>query len=153
LRVAELARGRRLEQQRSVTLFVGVGLALAWAADVGAAFGARGGVHPFAFAVASLALALAIFAAHFVANWLGRRAAALRRSTARRFADARCGDAQPLLAVAANDRVVAQYLRMVGRQQRALRVIELECLMAWRRDHEAASAALAQEGLALAGAA
>jgi hypothetical protein len=153
LRVAELARSRNLEQRRRVALFVGLGLALAWAADVGAAIDARGSAHPFAFAIASVVLAIAIFAAHFAASWLGARARALRCAADRRFADVRLGDARPLLAAATSDAVVAQYLRMVGRQQRALRVVELESLMAWTRSNQTAHARTAYAEAALAGAA
>jgi hypothetical protein len=131
LRVAQLARCRRLEQRARVALFVSIGLALAWAADVGAAFESRPGVLTLGFGVASLALALAVCAAHVFARRLVARAAALRQRVEQRFADVRVADAQPLLAHAAADRVVAQYLRMVGRQQRPLRAIELTSLIEW----------------------
>ena len=81
LRAGQLAPGRRLEQHSRIARFVSFGLALAWAADVGAAFGARGSAHPVAFAIASIALAFTIVAANFVANRLAARAVASRRTT------------------------------------------------------------------------
>jgi hypothetical protein len=133
LRTAELARCRRLEQRAQIALFVSVGLALAWAADVGAAFGAPPGALTLGFGVASVALACAVCAAHLFARRLVARAAALRRRVDQRFADVRVAEARPLLALAATDRVVAQYLRMVGRQQRPLRAVELDCLTEWAK--------------------
>ncbi len=131
LRTVRLERCRRLEERGRLALFISLGLFLAWAADVGAAFESAAGALPMAFGLASVVLAVSIAAAHLIARHVLARSHAMRRQVEREFSAVRVCDAQPLITGAVNDRAVAQYLRMVGRQRRALRSIELQSLLTW----------------------
>lgn len=124
-------RWRELERRARVALFLGVGMFLAWAADVGAAFeiGHAGGSA--LFGAASVPIAIVVALAHLYGRWALERANRGRAEVQRRYADATLGEATPLLELARNDAVIAQYLRCVGRQRRALTTVERIALHAW----------------------
>jgi len=124
---------RWIESQRRarVARFLGVGMFLAWAADVGAAFEIGHGDGSTLFGVASVPLALTVVLAHLSGQWTLERA---RRGLAKvelRYAEVTMGEATPLVELAMRNPVIAQYLRCVGRQQRALRKLERSALYAW----------------------
>ncbi len=131
MREVRLARCSELERRARLAWFVSVALFMTWVADVAAVFEHDSGVLPAAFGLASLALAVAIVAAHGLGRILYGRAQRLRHATERGFAAVRLDQADELLALAARDAAVAQYLRMVGRQRRALRWIEHVALVRW----------------------
>ena len=131
IRGARLARADELERKARLAWFVSVALFLTWVADVAAVFEHDSGVLPAAFGVASLALAATIVATHGFGRFLFGRAQRLRQVTERGFAAVRLHEADELLALAARDAVVAQYLRMVGRQGRALCWMEQRALVRW----------------------
>jgi hypothetical protein len=131
MREVRLARCGELERRARLAWFVSVAFFMTWVADVAAVFEHDSGVLPAAFGVASLALAVAIVAAHGLGRLLYGRAQRLRRVTERSFTAVRLDEAEELLALAARDAAVAQYLRMVGRQRRALRWIEHVALVRW----------------------
>ena len=135
MRRVRIERCHEIERRARLALFVGVTLFLTWVADVAAVFEHPTGVMPAAFGVASLALAVAIAVAHWSGRWLLRRARRLRQQTEHGFAEVRVHQAHGLVALAAVDGVVAQYLRMVGRQRRALRCLELAALSEWVLAH------------------
>jgi hypothetical protein len=132
LRAARLLPAGRLERGGRVARFVSVGLFLGWIADVGAAFAPEPSVPVLVFGIASVVLALLVAAMHALARYLLDRAARSRREVERDFSAVQCADAEPLLARAAHDPVLAQYLRMVGRQHRPLLGVELAALMRWQ---------------------
>ena len=127
---SEAKRWRELERRASIARFFGVGMFLAWAADVGAAFEM---VHASSalFGAASIPLAVAVVVAHLYGQWALERAARGLTEVGQRYADVTLGEATPLLAFAKNNVVIAQYLRCVGRQQRALLRLERMALYAW----------------------
>ena len=125
--------GRWVELQRRarVAIFLGVGMFLAWAADVGAAFEIGNADGSTLFGVASVPLALTVVLAHLYGQWALEHA---RRGLAKvelRYDEVTMGEATPLVELAMRNPVIAQYLRCVGRQQRALRKIERIALYAW----------------------
>ncbi|HTN49877.1 MAG TPA: hypothetical protein VMK32_10635 [Burkholderiaceae bacterium] len=126
----ERAAAADSERRARIAAFVAAGLMLAWVADVAAVF-KHGQSGPAALGVLSLALAVLIVAAHVVAHRLHARAERIRRRAERRFAPLRAQQATPLLALAERNVVVSQYLRMVGRQRRALLHVEAEALQRW----------------------
>ena len=132
MRAARLARAQRLEARGRVARFVSVGLFLGWVADVGAALAPAPGTSAIVFGVASLLLALLVIGAHLLARGVLAHADRDRRMAHRDFSPVQMDDVEPLLARAAADTVVAQYLRMVGRQRRPLVGLELAALMRWR---------------------
>ena len=102
-------RWRELERRARVALFFGVGMFLAWAADVGAAFELQHASGSTLFGIASVPIALVVVAAHLYAQWALERA---RRGLAEvddRYAEVTLRDAGPLMALASKDVVVAQY--------------------------------------------
>jgi len=124
-------RWRELERRARVALFFGAGMFLAWAADVGAAFeiGHAGGSA--LFGLASIPIAIVVALAHLYGRWALERATRGRAEVQQRYADATRREAAPLLELARDDAVVAQYLRCVGRQRRALSTVERVALHAW----------------------
>lgn len=126
-------RWRELERRARVALFFGAGMFLAWAADVGAAFeiGHAGGSA--LFGMASVPIAIVVALAHLFGRWALERATRGRAEVQQRYADATLREAEPLLELARDDAVVAQYLRCVGRQGRALLTVERIALHAWAR--------------------
>lgn len=130
LRNSELAASVELARRARVVTFVGVGLMLAWVADVAAVFEhARG--SPAGWGLLSVLLATLIVLSHIAGRHLQRRAERVRRRTEERFAPVRLQHADVLLELARQNVVVSQYLRMVGRQQRPLRHLEAEALQRW----------------------
>ncbi len=129
----ETGRWIELERRARVALFFGAGMFLAWAADVGAAFenGQAGGSE--LFGVASVPIAIVVVLAQVIGRWALERASRGRTEVQRRYADVTLREARPLLEIAREDAVVAQYLRCVGRQRRALRKLERIALHAWSR--------------------
>lgn len=123
-------RWRDVDRRARVALFFGAGMFLAWAADVGAAFEAGAGGSTL-FGVASIPLALAVVGAHLFAQWSSERARRGLTEVDRRYADVTLREAAPLLKLARENAVVAQYLRCVGRQPRALRKLERVALYQW----------------------
>lgn len=126
-----LARVERMVRLGRWSRFVSVGMFLSWIADVTAALAPPAHDTALLFGVGSLLLSVCVISAHLFANRTLGKALRLRRSIDRDFGVVRLGDAQPLLASARDDVVVAQYLRMVGRQQRPLTGIELAALTGW----------------------
>jgi hypothetical protein len=112
-----------------IALFVGVSLFITWVADVAAVFRHPAGPMPVAFGVGSLLLAGLIVAAHGVGRALVERAFRRRARVARLHAAVRLDQSADILAAAADHAIVAQYLRMVGRQGRALRCLERDALL------------------------
>ena len=127
----ESKRWREQERRARVALFFGVGMFLAWAADVGAAFEiARAGGSAL-FGVASIPIALVVIVAHLYGQWALERSSRGLTELAQRYADVTLRDAAPLLALARQDAVVAQYLRCVGREGRPLLNLERIALYEW----------------------
>jgi hypothetical protein len=133
MRQVRLARCGELERRARLSWFVSVAFFMTWVADVAAVFEHDSGLLPAAFGVASLALAVTIVVTHGFGRLLYGRAQRLRRVTERGFAAVRLDEADELLALAERHAAVAQYLRMVGRQRRALRWIEHVALVRWSR--------------------
>ena len=133
-RLRDSKRWLEWERRARVALFLSIGMFLAWAADVGATFeiGHAGGST--LFGVASLPLALAVVLAYLCGQWaLGRAERGLAVVEAR-YDEVTVRQAAPLLVLARENAVIAQYLRCVGRQQRALRNLERIALHAWIED-------------------
>jgi hypothetical protein len=126
----EAARWRELERRARVALFFGIGMFLAWAADVGAAF-ELGDTGSAWFGIASVPLATIVVLAQVLGRWALDRSARGHAEVRRRYADVTLGEAKPLLQLAEKHAPVAQYLRCVGRQRRALRRLERSALYAW----------------------
>ena len=122
---------RELERRARIALFFGVGMFLAWAADVGAAFEIAHASGSALFGVISVPLALVVVLAHVYGQWALERATRGLADVKERYSDVTVREASPLLAAAKNDAVIAQYLRCVGRQQRALLRLERMALYAW----------------------
>ena len=127
---SEAKRWRELERRTGIARFFGVGMFLAWAADVGAAF-EMAHASSALFGAASVPLAVAVVVAHVYGQWALERATRGLGEVERRYSDVTVREATPLLAVAENNAVIAQYLRCVGRQQRALLRLERMALYAW----------------------
>ena len=127
---SEAKRWRELERRADIARFFGVGMFLAWAADVGAAF-EMAHASSALFGAASIPLAVAVVVAHLYGQWALDRAARGLTEVGQRYADVTLSEAAPLLAFAKNDAVIAQYLRCVGRQRRALLRLERMALYAW----------------------
>jgi len=126
----ELSRAAQLEERGRLARFISVGMFLSWIAAMTAALAPEAGQSALVFGVGSLLLAIVVIAAHLVANRTLARAAGVRRQVMRDYAAVRVDEAQPLLS-GGDDAVVAQYLRMVGRQQRPLCHVELTALTTW----------------------
>lgn len=127
----EARRWREFERRARIALFLGVGMFLAWAADVGAAFEIAHASGSALFGAASVPLALSVVLAHLYGQWALERAVHGFAEVEQRYSDVTLREATPLLAFAQNDAVIAQYLRCVGRQQRALLRLERLALYAW----------------------
>ena len=128
---SETRRWRELERRARIALFLGVGMFLAWAADVGAAFEIEHASGSALFGAVSIPLALTVLFAHLYGQWALERAARGEAEVQRRYSDVTVRESTPLLALAQKDAVVAQYLRCVGRQQRALLCVERIALYDW----------------------
>ena len=124
-------RWRELERRARVALFFGVGMFLAWAADVGAAFEIAGADGSALYGVASIPLAIVVVVAHLYGQWALERSNRGLAELAQYYADVTLRDAAPLLALAREDAVVAQYLRCVGREGRPLLNVERIALYKW----------------------
>ena len=125
------SRWRELERRARIALFFGAGMFLAWAADVGAAFEMGDADGSTLFGVASVPIAIIVVIAHVYGQWAVERA---RRGLAQvwhQYSDVTQREAVPLVQLARENVVVAQYLRCVGRQGRALRRLERVALHAW----------------------
>jgi hypothetical protein len=127
----ETRRWRELERRARIALFIGVGMFLAWAADVGAAFEVAHANGSALFGAVSVPLALTVLFAHLYGQWALERAARGQAKVRRRYSDVTVRESTPLLELAHQDAVVAQYLRCVGRQRRALRCVERIALYDW----------------------
>ena len=127
----ELERWRELERRARIALFFGAGMFLAWAADVGAAFEHADPNGSTLFGVISIPIALIVVLAHVYGQWAIERAARGLGVVRRQYADVTLREATPLLGLARENAVVAQYLRCVGRQGRPLRNLERVALHAW----------------------
>lgn len=138
-RERENAEWGELERRARIALFFGVGMFLAWTADVGAAFGIGAVAGSTLFGVASVPLAFIVVIAHVYGRWALDRAADGRAAVDRRYADVAQRDAQPLLEMADRHPAVAQYLRCVGRQRRALQNVEWAALHAWANTYDSAN--------------
>jgi hypothetical protein len=131
MRARLLARAARIERQARVARFVSVGLFLGWIADIAAAFAPAPASKVAPFAAASIVLALLVLVARALAQRLQVRAARSRATARSDYAAVDLAAGQALLARAPDDSVVAQYLRMVGRQRRPLLAIEMAALNDW----------------------
>ena len=140
-RLTDSRRWLELERRARVALFLGVGMFLAWAADVGAAFEIGSADGSTLFGVASVPLALTVVLAHLYGQWALERAARGLADVERRYGEVTMREATPLIELATENTVVAQYLRCVGRQQRALRKLERIALYEWVEDDRANGAA------------
>lgn len=120
-----------LERRARVALFFGAGMFLAWAADVGAAFEIAHESGSALFGAASIPLAVTVVVAHLYGQWAFERAARGAADVKLRYSDVTLREARPLLDISRGDEVIAQYLRCVGRQQRALLRVERAALYAW----------------------
>jgi hypothetical protein len=130
MRISELDESTELARRARVATFLGVGLMLAWVADVAAVFQhASGSPAPWGFL--SLVLATLIVFAHIVGRHLLGRSERVRRRIEQRYSPVRLQHAGALLQLARQNVIVSQYLRMVGRQQRPLRQLESEALQRW----------------------
>ena len=127
----EARRWRELERRARVALFFGAGMFLAWAADVGAAFEIAHASGSALFGAASIPLAVTVVFAHLYGQWSLERAARGMAEVKKRYSDVTLGEARPLLDIARKEAVVAQYLRCVGRQHRALLRVERAALYRW----------------------
>jgi len=127
MRAKALADAKTPQHHGQVASFVGAGLMLAWVADVAAVLQSSN-AHSPALGVFSLVLAALIIAAHLSGRHLRQRALQLRGRVERHFSPVRIEQAGVVLSLAQRDAAVSQYLRMVGRQRRALRQIESESL-------------------------
>jgi len=135
MRTAALEDAASRAHRGKVASFVGAGLMLAWVADVAAVLESQSANSPV-LGVFSLVLAALIITSHLSGRHLRRRARQLRGRVERHFAPVRIEQAGVLLSLAQRDAAVSQYLRMVGRQRRALRQIEsasLQCFSAENR--------------------
>ncbi len=130
----ESKRWRELERRARVALFFGVGMFLAWAADVGAAFEIAGAGGSALFGVASVPIAIVVVVAHLYGQFALERSNRGLAEVAQNYADVTLRDAAPLLALAREDAVVAQYLRCVGREGRPLLNLERIALYAWNEE-------------------
>ncbi len=132
---------RERERRARVVLFLGAGMFVAWAADVGAAFElAHSGGSTF-FGVASVPLALTVVLAHIFGRWALERASRGMTEALRTYSDVTLREAVPLLKLASDNPPVAQYLRCVGRQGRPLIRRERIALHAWVNTYENPEAA------------
>lgn len=127
----EAERWLEVERRARIALFFGIGMFLAWAADVGAAFEIGHDIGSTIYGVASIPLAFVVVLAHVYGRWALERANRGRAEVQQRYADVTVREARPLLELAQDEPVIAQYLRCVGRQQRALRKFERVALHAW----------------------
>ena len=123
----EAARWSELERRGRIALFFSIGMFLAWAADVGAAFE----LGDLGFGLASVPIAFVVVVAHVLGRWALERAARGHTDVRGRYADVTLREAKPLTELAQEHAIVAQYLRCVGRQRRALRRLERTALHAW----------------------
>lgn len=139
--LTESRRWLELERRARVATFLGVGMFLAWAADVGAAFEMGNADGSTLFGVVSIPLALIVVVAHLFGQWALERAARGIAKVELRYSDVTMREAAPLVEFAEKDAVIAQYLRCVGRQQRALRRLERIALYEWMEDDRANSTA------------
>jgi hypothetical protein len=126
----EAERWRELERRARLAIFFSIGMFLAWAADVGAAFEMDHSGSTI-FGLAAVPMAIVIVLAHLAGRWALERARTYRIEWERRYAYVRKADAASLLSLARRDSVIAQYLRLVSRQGRPLRVIEKTAMEAW----------------------
>ena len=127
MRAKALDTAKTPQHYGQVASFVGAGLMLAWVADVAAVLQSSS-AHSPALGIFSLVLAALIITAHLSGRHLRQRARQLQGRVERHFSPVRVEQAGVLLSLAQRDAAVSQYLRMVGRQQRALRLIESESL-------------------------
>lgn len=127
----EAKRWRELDRRARIALFFGVGMFLAWAADVGAAFEIAHASGSALFGAVSIPLAVTVVLAHLYGQWAIERATRGVADVEQRYSDVTIGEARPLLQLAQRDSVIAQYLRCVGRQQRALLRVERAALYRW----------------------
>ena len=130
LKGCEAERWRELERRARLAIFFSVGMFLAWAADVGAAF-EMDHSGSTVFGLAAVPMAIVVVLAHLAGRWTLERARTYRTEWERRYAYVREAHAGSLLSLARRDSVIAQYLRLVSRQGRPLRVIERTALEVW----------------------
>jgi len=139
--LSDAKRWLEVERRARVAMFLGVGMFLAWAADVGAAFEIGSADGSTLFGVASVPLALTVVLAHLYGQWALERAGRGLAEVELRYGEVTLREATPLIELAKKNPVIGQYLRCVGRQQRALRKIERIALYAWVEGDRANGAA------------
>jgi hypothetical protein len=135
LRRIDDLRREELERRARLALFVSTGMFAAWAADVGAVFVHEQTATSAVFGLLSVPLAVIIVISLLYGRWALARSEQARQAL--KLHDAvRSGDAASLLELAARSPVVAQYLRLVGRQRRPLRELERRALESWAIEGE-----------------
>ena len=133
----DASRWLELERRARVAIFLGAGMFLAWAADVGATFEVGGAGGSTLFGVISMPLALTVVLAYLGGRWTLDRAARGLADVGLRYGEVMLREATPLIELSKEDPVAAQYLRCVGRQRRALRNLEQSALYAWMKGDRA----------------
>jgi hypothetical protein len=133
-RIDEL-RSDELERRSRIALFISVGMFAAWAADVGAVFAHGQGPASAVYGMLSVPLAVIIVVSLLYGRWALARSEQARQAL-KLHAAVRAVDSASLLELAARSPVVAQYLRLVGRQQRPLREFERLALETWAAEGE-----------------
>lgn len=125
-----------LERRARVALFFGAGMFVAWAIDVGAAFEIQHAGGSEFFGLASVPIAIMVLLSHLYGRWTLERANRRRAEVQQRYADVTLREATPLMELARTNAVIAQYLRCVGRQGRALSTAERIALHAWAMEQK-----------------
>jgi len=133
-RIDEL-RSDELERRSRIALFISVGMFAAWAADVSAVFAHGQSPASAVYGVLSVPLAVIIVVSLLYGRWALARSEQARQAL-KLHAAVRAADSATLLELAAHSPVVAQYLRLVGRQQRPLRELERLALETWAAEGE-----------------
>jgi len=130
-RTNEEGAWRERARRARIVLFLGAGMFVTWAADVGAALQlAHSGGSTF-FGVACVPLALIVVMAHLYGQWALERAGRGLAAARWRYGDVTQREAVPLIHLAREHAPVAQYLRCVGRQGRPLLRRERIALHEW----------------------
>lgn len=127
----EAEHWRESERRARIVLFFGAGMFLAWAADVGAAFEMSDSGGSTLFGMASVPIAIIVVLAHLYGQWSLDRAGRGLNDVLRHYSDVTLHESAPLIKLARENAVVAQYLRCVGRQGRPLLKLERIALHAW----------------------
>lgn len=135
LRRIDALRSDELERRARLALFISAGMFTAWAADVGAVFAHEQTVASAVFGILSVPLAVIVVVSLLYGRWALARSEHARQ-VLKLHAAVRSVDSDALLELAARSPVVAQYLRLVGRQRRPLRELERLALESWVTEGE-----------------